>query len=309
MLFARQTNEVFTGACHQARRPVSGRQGCPSHPSTCRAAMGAIVLGLALAAPAATTGEPTRGGLPLSIDPPSTATGTAPAREWHSVSGPAAEAQLGDHALALTYAAAAPAASARTVCVNRANVRSGPGTSYRVVTTLGRGATVKGPVARGWLKLRNGQWISTTVTCAKRAGAAPAAAAQTGSQQAFQAWARALDPAGSATWKLDHSRTHAKGVVRGMTVFHSWGQSRSTVYIQPGMSWAKTKMVMAHEAIHVRQIRYGGFRHSLSVFGSIPGMERAADCGATLTLRYVVRGGCTSALRAPVRNLLSGRAA
>lgn len=163
-------------------------------------------------------------------------------------------------------------------------------------------------MAKGWLKLRKGQWISTTVTCAKRAGAPPKTAAPA-SQQSFQAWARALDPAGSATWKIDYSRTHAKGYVRGLTVFHGWGQARSTVYIQPGMGWAKTKMVMAHEAIHVRQIRYGGFRHSLAVFGSIPGMERAADCGATLTLRYVVRGGCSAALTASVRNLLSGRAA
>ena len=274
--------------------------------------MGTIVLGLALTVPAATPGEPTRVGLPGSINPPFSATGAVPAHGGHEASSPAAETQLRHEALALTYAAVQPvqpAASARQVCVNRANVRSGPGTAYRVVGTLGRGATVKGPVARGWLKLRSGQWISTTVTCAQRSGAAPKAGTQPSSQQSFQAWARALDPTGSATWELDYSRTHTKGLVRGLTVFHSWGQARSTVYIQPGMSWAKTRMVMAHEAIHVRQIRYGGFRHSLSVFGSISGMERAADCGATLTLNYVVRGGCSSALTAPVRNLLSGRAA
>ena len=308
MLFARQTREVLTGARHSRRHPSPGRQTQRSHPSACGAAVGAFALALALAAPAA-TGEPTRVGPSLSTAPPSAATRAVAAPDWPPVTSPLAGPRLGDHAMALTYAAAQPAATVRQVCVNRANVRSGPGTAYPVVGTLGRGASVKGPVAKGWLKLRNGQWVSTTVTCATRAGATPKAAAKAGSAQSFQAWARALDPAGSATWKIDYSRAHTQGPVRGLTVFHSWGQSRSTVYIQPGMSWAKTRMVMAHEAIHVRQIRYGGFRHSLNVFGSIPGMERAADCGASLTLRYVVRGGCSSALTAPVRKLLSGRAA
>ena len=75
------------------------------------------------------------------------------------------------------------------------------------------------------------------------------------------------------------------------------------------MTWAKTKLVMAHEAIHVRQIRYGGFYHSIRVFGSVRGMERAADCGATIILGQVVREGCRPARRTHVRRLLAGRPA
>jgi hypothetical protein len=272
-----------------------------------------MVLGLALTAPAATLGATigTRhppGAQHTSTDSHPDLASALTTRAWQAASAPGAAHGLAFGALDAP-ATAAPTVYTRRVCVSRANVRSGPGTAYRVVGTLGRGASVKGPVSKGWLKIRGGQWISTTVICAQAAGAAPRAAARPSSPQTFQAWARALDPTGSATWTMDYARAHTRGAVRGLTVFHSWGQSRSTVYIQPGMGWAKTKMVMAHEAIHVRQVRYGGLRHSLQVFGSMPGLERAADCGATLTLNYVVRGGCTAALKPHVRNLLSGRAA
>ena len=108
---------------------------------------------------------------------------------------------------------------------------------------------------------------------------------------------------------MDRGRTHTRGNIRGLTVFRGSGPGRSTVYIQPGMSWAKTKLVMAHEAIHVRQIRYGGFSHSLRVFGCVGGLERAADCGATLILGQVVRAGCRAGTATHVRRLLAGRPA
>jgi hypothetical protein len=126
---------------------------------------------------------------------------------------------------------------------------------------------------------------------------------------AFRAWVRVIDPTGNARWTLDRAGTHARGTIRGLTVFRSAGPARSTVYIQPGMTWSKTRLVMAHEAIHVRQIRYGGFSHSLRVFGGVRGMERAADCGATMILRQVVRGGCPAGMSTSVRHLLAGRAA
>ena len=66
---------------------------------------------------------------------------------------------------------------------------------------------------------------------------------------------------------------------------------------------------MAHEAIHVRQIRYGGFAHSLRVFGTVRGMEQAADCGATIILGRVVRAGCPAGMVPRVRHLLAGRPA
>ena len=217
-------------------------------------------------------------------------------------------AETGQQPLALASSSSSgPNAQARRVCVSRANVRRGPGLSYRVVTTLGRGARVTGPVTRGWIKLRKGRWISVTVTCAV-AGGATASAAR-GADSAFRAWVRVVDPTGNAQWKLDHARAYARGSTRGLTVFRGRGPGRSTVYIQPGMTWSKTKMVMAHEALHVRQIRYGGFAHSIRVFGSVNGMERAADCGATLVLRYVVRGGCRGGVRPHVLNLLAGRPA
>ena len=196
----------------------------------------------------------------------------------------------------------------RRVCVRIANVRSGPGLSHRVVTTLRRGTTVRGTTTRGWLRIRAGRWISLSVTCASGSGPS-AAQSQVAGGSAFQTWVRAIDPAGNATWRIDRTRTHTRGNVRGLTVFRGSGSTRSTVYIQPGMTWSKTKLVMAHEAIHVRQIRYGGFAHSLAVFGSINGLERAADCGATIILGQVVRAGCSAGLTKPVRNLLAGRPA
>ena len=185
-----------------------------------------------------------------------------------------------------------------------ANVRSGPGLSHRVVTTLKRGATVRGTTTRGWLRIRPGRWISLSVTCPARGSTAARAG-----QGTFTAWVRTIDPAGNARWTMDHARRHTRGTVRGLTVFRSSGPARSTVYIQPGMTWSKTKLVMAHEAIHVRQIRYGGFTHSLAVFGSVRGMERAADCGATIILGRVVRAGCPAGMAPPVRRLLAGRPA
>lgn len=202
-------------------------------------------------------------------------------------------------------ASAGQATQTRRVCVSVANVRSGPGLSYRVVTTVRRGTTVRGTASGGWLRIRTGRWIAMSVTC-RGTGAAPAPQAATSS---FRAWVRAIDPAGNAQWTIDHGRTHTRGNIRGLTVFRGSGPTRSTVYIQPGMSWAKTKLVMAHEAIHVRQVRYGGFSHSVRVFGSVAGMERAADCGATLILRQVVRGGCPGSMATRVRNLLAGRPA
>ena len=197
---------------------------------------------------------------------------------------------------------------ARRVCVRVANVRSGPGLSHRVVTTLTRGRTVRGTTTRGWLRIRAGRWIALSVTCASGSGSS-AAQSQVSGGGAFQTWVRAIDPAGNATWRMDRARSHTRGNVRGLTVFRGSGPARSTVYIQPGMTWSKTKLVMAHEAIHVRQIRYGGFAHSLAVFGSVNGMERAADCGATLILGRVVRAGCSAGQTKHVRNLLAGRPA
>ena len=193
----------------------------------------------------------------------------------------------------------------RRVCVRVANVRSGPGLVHPVVSTLRRGAIVRGAVTHGWQRMRAGRWISVSVTCAGmgRTGAVH------GGQGSFAAWVRAIDPAGNARWLMDHARTHTRGNVRGVTVFRSSGPARSTVYIQPGMSWSRAQVVMAHEAIHVRQIRYGGYSHSLGVFGSVAGMERAADCGATILLGQVVRGGCRDVMVARVRRLLAGRPA
>ena len=188
-----------------------------------------------------------------------------------------------------------------------ANVRNGPGTAYRVLTTVRKGTTVRGTTSRGWLRIRTGRWISLSVTC-RPGSAAPASGVSAGATS-FKAWVRAIDPAGNARWVLDHGRTHTRGNVRGLTVFRGSGPARSTVYVQPGMTWSKTRLVMAHEAIHVRQIRYGGFAHSLAVFGSINGLERAADCGATIILGQVVRAGCSAGLTKPVRNLLAGRPA
>jgi hypothetical protein len=168
-----------------------------------------------------------------------------------------------------------------------------------------RGSTVRGTTARGWLRIRAGRWISVSVTCGR---VDPPQAGRTGTGR-FAAWARVVDPAGNARWTFDRTMTHTRGNVRGLTVFRSNGPARSTVYIQPGMTWAKTKMVMAHEAIHVRQIRYGGFAHSLEVFGSIARMERAADCGASFLLGRVVRAGCRGVATAGVRHLLAGRPA
>ncbi|GAA2168276.1 hypothetical protein GCM10009845_31380 [Pedococcus bigeumensis] len=194
---------------------------------------------------------------------------------------------------------------ARRVCVRVANVRSGPGLSHRVMTTLKQGTMVRGTTTRGWLRIRATRWISVSVTCRSTGGAKAVRAGET----TFTAWVRALDPAGNARWTMDHARRHTRGDVRGLTVFHSSGPARSTVYIQPGMTWSKTKLVMAHEAIHVRQIRYGGFSHSIVAFGSVRGMERAADCGATIILGRVVRAGCPAAMAPRVRHLLAGHPA
>ena len=216
-------------------------------------------------------------------------------------------ARLAAPAAVHSLASKGVATQTRRVCVRVANVRSGPGTSYRVLTTVRKGTTVRGTASRGWLRIRTGRWISLSVTCRPASGAA-ASGASAGAAP-FEAWVRAIDPAGNARWVLDHRRTHTRGNVRGLTVFRGSGPARSTVYIQPGMSWSRTRLVMAHEAIHVRQIRYGGFSHSLRAFGSVSGMERAADCGATLILGQVVRSGCSSATATRVRRLLSGRPA
>ena len=207
-----------------------------------------------------------------------------------------------------SLASSAPTVHRRRICVQVANVRSGPGVSHRVVTTLRRGAVVRGTSTRGWLRLGSSRWVSVSVTCAVGVGAA-GTKARPGGDAAFRAWVRAIDPAGNARWTMDRAHTHARGVIRGLTVFRSSGPTRSTVYIQPGMTWSKTKLVMAHEAIHVRQIRYGGFAHSLRAFGSIRGMERAADCGATIILGTVVRAGCPAGMATSVRHLLAGRPA
>ena len=247
----------------------------------------------------------------LSTAPKPAALSTVPkaARSTSSKAAALEVARYASQAATSRSASRQPTVYSRSVCVSKANVRSGPGTRYRIITTRNRGAAVKGPIAKGWLKIRTGQWMSTTVLCASGSRAArPAVSPQSGSL-AFRAWARAIDPAGNAVWVLDQKRRYTKGVVRGLTTFKGSGPGRSVVYIQPGMTWAKTRMVMAHEALHVRQIRYGGYSHSIRVFGSIAGMERSADCGATLVLRYVVRGGCASGMTPHVRNLLAGRAA
>ncbi|TQL49862.1 transglycosylase-like protein with SLT domain [Ornithinicoccus hortensis] len=43
------------------------------------------------------------------------------------------------------------------------NVRSGPGTGYRVVGSLSAGAQVNGTLARGWVKIADGRFVSDSV--------------------------------------------------------------------------------------------------------------------------------------------------
>jgi hypothetical protein len=59
--------------------------------------------------------------------------------------------------------------SARTA----ANVRSGPGTGYRVVGTLARGTKVSGTQSGGWVKIGEGRFVGVSVLSN---GSAPAAA-------------------------------------------------------------------------------------------------------------------------------------
>lgn len=285
---------------HQDHRPHRGRL----RSSWCAVAVAAVALSVP-----SSPGQPSPSA---ATDTSTAALGSGPSEVWHAAL-PASGGQASHVAAEVvvrtpvrSLASTAGAAQTRRVCVRVANVRSGPGTSYRVMTTVRRGTTVRGATSRGWLKIRSGRWVSLSVTCRPGTGAAPAPKAATSS---FTAWVRAIDPAGNAQWSIDHGRTHTRGNVRGLTVFRGSGPGRSTVYIQPGMTWAKTKLVMAHEAIHVRQIRYGGFSHSLRVFGSVTGMERAADCGATIILRQVVRGGCPGSMATRVRRLLAGRPA
>ena len=58
---------------------------------------------------------------------------------------------------------------------NAANVRSGPGVDYSVVGAKARGAEVKGTMtSSGWLKLAEGQFISSTVLSQNPVGGQPA---------------------------------------------------------------------------------------------------------------------------------------
>lgn len=287
----------------RADRPLASRQPDHSHRRLRRSCCAAAVAVVALSVPAAelrTSQAATGRASPSTADLTDVGQEVALRLDRHGSSGAERTATP-----VRSLASASKVVHTRRVCVRVANVRSGPGLSYRVVTTLKRGATVRGTTSRGWLRMRAGRWISVSVTCPKARGSATVA----GGTGTFRAWVRVIDPAGNARWTMDYARSHARGDIRGLTVFHSSGPARSTVYIQPGMTWSKTKLVMAHEAIHVRQIRYGGFDHSLKVFGSVRGMEQAADCGASLILGQTVRGGCRAGTAQRVRHLLAGRPA
>lgn len=280
--------------CHQQDHPYRRRVGG----SCC-----AVAVAVALSIPSAATESAAVRSTPVRSTPVRSAVVRPAAVPSSPVSATTAPTST-----VRSLAATSKVAHPRRVCVGVANVRSGPGLSHRVVTTLRRGTVVRGATTRGWLRIRAGRWISRSVTCRSGAGSSTAQA-QLGGGGVFWSWVRAIDPAGNARWTIDRSHAHARGSIRGVTVFRSGGPSRSTVYIQPGMTWSKTKLVMAHEAIHVRQIRYGGFTHSLNVFGSIGGMERAADCGATIILGRQVRAGCSAGTAQRVRHLLAGRPA
>ena len=283
-------------APHQHHHPSRGRQ----RGSGCAAALAVVALSVPTACAQVVPDAAGAAAPDVSTAASGRPRTDAPIRP--SSAGPALPT-----ARASTWQLASTAAPRHTrrVCVRVANVRSGPGLSYRVMTTVKRGTTVRGTTSHGWLRMRSARWISLSVTCVPTRGQKVTRAGG----GSFSAWARAIDPAGNARWTMDHARRHARGNIRGLTVFHSSGPAGSTVYIQPGMTWSKTKLVMAHEAIHVRQIRYGGFSHSLRVFGSVRGMERAADCGATILLGRAVRSGCPAGMASRVRHLLAGHPA
>lgn len=302
MSFATSTRNSAAGQPPAQRQTSRHRRGCAA---CCVAAAAALALSVSLASPTRRVSAPAPS--PVAASP----TGRVSAAASPLVAAhPRPEPVAGSAVLVApmrALAKRAPSVHSRRVCVRLANVRSGPGLSYRVVTTARRGTRVRGTTSHGWLRIRAGRWIAYSLTCG---GTAPQrSGGGAGAPDSFRAWVRVIDPAGNASWSLDRAGHHTRGVIRGLTVFRGDGPTRSTVYIQPGMSWSKTKMVMAHESIHVRQMRYGGFAHSLRAFGGINGLERSADCGASMILHQQVRAGCRASDVAKVRRLLAGRPA
>src|SRR6478672_7044071 len=108
MHFARHTHEVRTGPCH-------------SHRHSPRSALGAMVLGLALAAPAATSGATAGAQQPPGALQASTHSHPVPGRALATrarLAAPTSDA-VGGHgygALALASTTVAPTVYARRVC-------------------------------------------------------------------------------------------------------------------------------------------------------------------------------------------------
>ncbi len=66
----------------------------------------------------------------------------------------------------------APSSTTHYVDVGVANVRQGPGMSYRVTGTLTRGTRVTGTITRGWLKMADGRSIGTSILTSTAPGGA-----------------------------------------------------------------------------------------------------------------------------------------
>ncbi|MBW8171779.1 N-acetylmuramoyl-L-alanine amidase [Ornithinimicrobium sp. Arc0846-15] len=72
------------------------------------------------------------------------------------------------------YVKAAPSKVTRYVSADyTANVRSGPGTNYKVVTVRSRGRKLTGTLQNGWLKIGDGQYVGAGVLSSSKISAIP----------------------------------------------------------------------------------------------------------------------------------------
>lgn len=120
------------------------------------------------------------------------------------------------------------------------NVRSGPGTNYRVVGTKTRGTEVRGSWVNGWLDLGNGQFISGTILTSTAPGGGGASGGGGGGGTATETVTRWVTVAanvrsGPSTSHSIVGSRQAGAQVSGQLTTNGWLQIAGGQFMSPGV--------------------------------------------------------------------------
>lgn len=206
-----------------------------------------------------------------------------------------------------------PAAGSNyTVTASALNVRSGPGTGYKVVGTLKKGAQISATISGSWAKITSGtytgRYVSKSYLSLNSGGST-----STGSTSQATTVRNLATKYGCATsTKINLTAYQGHNGAADM-----WNNQ---IYIKPTLTGGRLNYTVAHECGHMMQARaYGGTNAGINqviadmnrIYGGsgYNGIDRNADCITVLrglSNQYYTTS-CSGARKQAALDIMAGR--